>query len=173
MKNLIKLFALAVVILGFSATSFGQVPATASTSASIVTALTIEKTTDMNFGPVVAGTNGGTVLLDYADGRTFTGTGVSIVAGSGASSPKTAVFTINGLGASAYSITIPTGAINLTGPTSGLTVGSFTSEDGLTGNLTGGSKVIKIKATLNLPVGVIATGSYTNSSDLSVTVAYN
>lgn len=174
MKNMKNLLLIAIAILGFSAVSFAQTQnATASTTASIVNPLTIAKTTDMNFGPVLAGSTGGKVILNFADGRSYTGTGVSGIAGTGGSAPKSAVFTITGTGTSAYSIVIPIAPITMSGTTTGLTVDAFLSDSGLTGNLAGGTMVIKIGATLNLPTGAIVAGTYTNASDLSVTVAYN
>lgn len=164
-----KFFALVVVILEFSATSFAQT-SSAIALADIITAYYITKTTDMNFGVIVSERRG-TVELDYADGRVAFG-GVTLINGTGSSAPKTAVFTVTGTGTSAYSIVIPTSPITLTGTTEGMTVSRFESETGLTGNLVNGSAIIKVKATLNVPAYAVP-GFYSNASGLSVTVAYN
>ena len=50
MKNITKLFAIALVILGFTATLSAQVSATANASAKILAGLTLTKTIDLNFG---------------------------------------------------------------------------------------------------------------------------
>jgi len=66
-----KLLALAVVILGFTAVSFGQlkiVSEAAKASATILTPVSIVKNTDLNFGNIVNAT-GGTVVLGTDDSR--------------------------------------------------------------------------------------------------------
>jgi hypothetical protein len=124
----------------------------------------------MHFGTVAASGTSGTVVLDYADGRTTTG-GVSLPSGS--TLQKTAVFTVTGEGTSGFSISIPSSPITLTGSVSGsMTVSNFLADLGASSTLVGGSKTIKVKATLNVGAGQVA-GTYTNASDLSVTVNYN
>ena len=165
-----KLFTLALVILGFSATSFGQTnTATATTTATITTPLTISKTMDMNFGTVTASGVAGVVKLDYNDGRSVTG-GVTTIAGSAAQ--KTAVFTVSGTDNSTFSITIPVAPIIMTGTSLGMTVSNFLCDASSPSALVAGTKVIKVKADLNVPASATA-GTYTNASGLSVTVNYN
>ena len=171
MKNVFKFLAIVAVILGFSANSFGQSTATASTEATLIIPISIAKTTDMNFGTVAASGTAGTVLLDYADGRTATG-GASLPAGS--TSQKTAVFTVSGEGNSGFSILIPSEVITLTGSVAGttLTVGNFLADLGASSSLDEGTMTIKVKATLNVPANAVA-GTYSNTDDLFVTVNYN
>jgi hypothetical protein len=170
MKMKIKFFAIAILVIAFSAKSFAQSTATASTTATLVIPISVAKATDMNFGTVAASATAGTVLLDYADGRTTTG-GASLPSGSIAQS--TAVFTVTGEGTSGFSIAIPSSAITLTGSVSGtMTVDNFVADLGASSALVAGSKTIKVKATLNVPANAVA-GTYSNANGLFVTVNYN
>jgi len=170
MKTLTKLFALTVVTIGFSANSFAQSTATGSTTAVLITPISIAKTTDMNFGTVASSATAGTVVLDYVNGRTTTG-GTSLPAGS--TTQTTAAFTVTGEGTSGFSITIPTSPITLTGSVAGsMTVGTFVADLGTSSALVAGSKIIKIKAILNVPASTVA-GTYSNATGLAVTVNYN
>ena len=124
----------------------------------------------MHFGTVAASATAGTVVLDYADGRTTTG-GASLPSGS--TTQKTAVFDVAGEGTSGFSISIPSSPITLTGSVSGsMTVSNFLCEQGASSTLVGGAKTLKVKATLNVGAGQ-AAGTYSNASDLFVTVNYN
>ena len=166
----IKFYALAILMLSFSASAFAQSNATASTTAELVIPISISKVTDMNFGTVAASSTSGTVALDYADGRTPSG-GASLPAGS--TLETTAVFTVTGEGTSGFSIAIPSSPITLTGSVAGtMTVSNFLSDLGTSSSLVAGSGTIKVKATLNVPANAVA-GTYSNASGLSVTVNYN
>lgn len=172
MKN--KFIAAAVLLAAFASKSNAQSTAYASTTAVLVTPIAISKTTDMHFGTIAASATQGTVVLDYADGRTVTG-GVSLPAGS--TTQKTAVFTVSGEGSSSFSISIPSAPITLTGSVSGtMTVDNFVCDGGASTTLSNGSKTLKVKATLNVPANTVA-GTYSNSlgnaSALFVTVNYN
>lgn len=168
MKN--KFSPIAILAIAFATSANAQSTATASTQAVLVTPISISKTTDLNFGTVAASGASGTVVLDYANGRTASG-GVSLPAGS--TLQTTAVFTVTGEGTSGFSILIPSSPITLTGSVSGtMTVGSFVADLGASGILVAGSKGIKVKATLNVGANQ-AAGTYTNASDLFVTVNYN
>lgn len=169
MKTNLKFILSAIVLIGFSATSKAQSTATASTTAILITPISIVKTTDMHFGTVAASGTTGTVLLDYADGRTATG-GASLPAGS--TLQKTAVFTVTGEGSNGFSISIPGSDITLTSGANTMTVGTFVCEQGASSSLSSGTATLKVKATLNVGVGQVA-GTYTNASDLFVTVNYN
>ena len=170
MKTVYKLFGSALALFALATGVNAQSTATASTTAVLVTPISVAKTTDMHFGTVAASATSGTVVLDYADGRTTTG-GVSLPSGS--TLQKTAVFTVTGEGTSGFSISIPSSPITLNGSVSGsMTVGTFTADLGASSTLVGGSKTIKVKATLNVGAGQVA-GTYSNASDLFVTVNYN
>ena len=167
MKNLL---ALAIIVLGFAATSFAQVTATASTTATIITPIAIEKDVDLNFGNIaVSPTLGGTVVLPTSGSRTKTG-GVTLPVVTGTVSA--ASFTVTGEGNSTYSITLPSSAITLTGPSGTMTVENFVSTPSNTGTLNSGTQEVKVGATLNVGAAQ-AAGTYTNESGLFVTVNYN
>ncbi|MCX6226444.1 MAG: DUF4402 domain-containing protein [Bacteroidia bacterium] len=170
MKTSIKLFALGMILMGFGVSVNAQSTATASTTATLVVPISIAKTTDMNFGTVAASATAGTVALDYINGRTATG-GASLPAGS--VTQKTAVFTVTGEGSSTFSIAVPSAPITLNGSVSGtMTVDNFVADLGAAATLVSGSKVINVKAILNVPANAVA-GTYTNASGLFVTVNYN
>ncbi|MCW3117566.1 MAG: hypothetical protein JWM28_1648 [Chitinophagaceae bacterium] len=165
-----KFYAIAIVMIAFSASTFAQSTATASTTAVLVTPISIAKVSDMNFGTVAASGTLGTVLLDYANGRTTTG-GASLLAGSAAET--TAEFTVTGETTSGFDISIPSTAITLNGSVSGsMTVDNFVADLGTSSSLVSGSATIKVKATLNVPANAVA-GTYSNASGLFVTVNYN
>jgi hypothetical protein len=172
MKN--HLIAAAILLTAFTTGVNAQSTAYGSTTAVLVTPISISKTTDMHFGTVAASATAGTVVLDYADGRTTTG-GVSLPAGS--TLQKTAVFAVAGQGTSGFSISIPSSPITLTGSVSGtMTVSGFACEEGASSSLVAGSKDLHVKATLNVGANQ-AAGTYTNAlanaSALFVTVNYN
>ena len=170
MKTIYKAIGSVLAMIGFMVGANAQSTATASTTAILVTPIAISKTTDMHFGTVAAPGAAGTVVLDYADGRTTTG-GVSLPSGS--TLQKTAVFAVTGEGNSGFSISIPSSPITLTGSVSGtMTVSSFLADLGASSTLVSGSKTVKVKATLSVGAGQ-AAGTYTNASDLFVTVNYN
>ena len=169
-----KFFTITALLLGFAVSSFAQATAYASTTAVLVTPISISKTTDMHFGTVASSATAGTIVLDYADGRTATG-GASLPAGS--LTQTTAVFEVLGEGSSGFSISIPASPITLTGSVSGtMTVGSFLCDGGAATTLTTGSKILKVKATLTVPANTVA-GTYSNAladaTALFVTVNYN
>jgi hypothetical protein len=168
MKMKIKFYAIAILAIAFATNVNAQATATASTTAVLVTPISIAKTTDMNFGTIAASATLGTVVLDTANARSITG-GASLHGGT----PTAAVFTVTGQASTGFAITIPTTNITLTdGATHNLilnglvTLGASSTLDAT------GSKAIKVGATLNLPANAVA-GTYTNASDLFVTVNYN
>ena len=174
MSKIYKALSVAILLIGFTSQANAQATAYASTTAVLVTPISIAKTTDMHFGTVAASATAGTVELDFADGRVATG-GASLPAGS--TLQKTAVFTVTGETTSGFSISIPGAPITLTGSVSGtMTVGTFVCDAGAASNLVAGTKVLKVKAILTVPANTVA-GTYTNNlmnaSALFVTVNYN
>jgi hypothetical protein len=174
MKKIYLSLASIMFLVGLAGNVNAQATAYASTTAVLVTPISIAKTVDMHFGTVAASATAGTIVLDYADGRTATG-GASLPAGS--ITQKTAVFTVTGEGASGFSISIPSAAITLTGSVAGtMTVDNFLCDAGAATTLSGGTKVLKVKAILNVPANTVA-GTYSNNlgnaSALFVTVNYN
>jgi len=164
----IKFYAIAILAIAFATNVNAQATATASTTAVLVTPISIQKSVDMDFGTIAASATAGTVVLDTANTRTTTG-GASLHGGTATA----AVFTVTGEPSTGFDITIPTTDITLTDGASNnlilnglVTLGTSSTLDAT------GSKDIKVGATLNLPANAVA-GTYTNASDLFVTVNYN
>ncbi|MDO9579806.1 MAG: DUF4402 domain-containing protein, partial [Bacteroidales bacterium] len=164
MKNITKFFAIAVVILGFSASSFAQVSATATATGTIVSALTIENIANMNFGNIIPGTEGGTVVLVPAGTRTATG---SVTLPAAAGTISAARFTVGGTVDAIYNITLPS-TYTITNGTQSMTVSTFTSDPISLGTLTNvGVGTINVGATLTVASSQ-AGGVYTNTAGFPV-----
>lgn len=174
MKNIIKSLAIAsVVIAGFSIKASAQSTATASASANIIVPISITKTVDMNFGNIaVSATISGTAILTPAGTRTTGGAGgVTLPATTGTVSA--ASFTVAGQSGYTYAITLPTSCIISDGATHTMTVDNFISAPASTGVLSSaGSETLNVGATLNVSAGQ-ASGLYTNTTGVPVTVNYN
>ena len=176
MKTTIKIFSLAIAIIGFSATSFAQngVSATATATSNIIAPIAITNNANMNFGNIAVLSNeAGTVVLAPAGGRTRTG-GVTLPSNNG--TVAAAQFTITGATGYTYAVTLPSDPTTVTSGINNMTVNAFTSTtDGtgtLTGTLTGGSSILKVGATLNVGAGQ-AAGTYISETPFTVTVNYN
>ena len=173
MKNIAKVIAASVVVLGCASTSsFAQATATASASATIITPITITKTVDMNFGNVaVSASTAGTAILAPGGTRTTGGAG-GVTLPSTTGTVAAATFTVAGQASYTYAITLPSTATISSGSNT-MTVNAFTSSPSATGTLSGsGSQTLTVGATLNVAAGQ-ASGSYTNSTGVPVTVNYN
>ena len=167
MKNLLLI---AIIVLGFSGVSFGQEKANATSSATIVTPISIVKVNNMNFGNVaVQSTTAGTVVLTPASSRTATA-GVTLPATIGTVSA--ASFTVAGTAGYTYSITLPITALTITSGSNTMTVTSFTSTPTPTGILTGGTQTLSVGATLNVGAAQ-AAGLYVSATPFDVIVNYN
>ena len=165
-----KLLALFVVVLGFSAVSFAQVFATASSSATIIGPIAISKTADMVFGNLaVLSASAGTVSMTANAAATLSPAGgVSTVAGV---TPVSAKFTVSGVATYGYSISKPI-SITLTGPGAPMTL-AVTSFPATSSTIpAGGSEIVYVGGTLSVAAGQVA-GTYQNTTDLTVTVNYN
>lgn len=171
-----KLLLLAIVVLGFSAVSFGQAQTTATASAKIVIPISVAKNTDLNFGNIAVGATGGTVEYTATGVRTATG-GVKLPAVTG--SPAVAKFTVSGEGNSAYTMTFSasTEIANTSDNTKKMTISLFTTSLGGTnvGTLSGiagasGSQEVTVGATLTVDAAQLA-GQYQGT--FPVTVNYN
>ncbi len=164
-----SLFATVVLI----ATAYGasaQATANATASATILTAISITKTVDMNFGNIsVQAASGGTVILSTAGVRSTTG-GVTLPATGG--TVTAASFTIGGEGAYTYSITLPLVAHTISSGANNMTVTAFLSNPSGTGTLAGGTQTLTVGATLNITAAQ-ANGLYTSEAGFNVTVNYN
>ena len=166
-----RLFILLVAVAGFGVSSFAQVNATATSTATIITPISITKVTDMNFGNVAVSTSAGTVVLTPAGARSKTG-GVTLPATIG--TVAAASFTVAGASGYTYSITLPATATTLTRQTGTetMTADTFTSTPTTTGTLTGGSETLNVGATLNVAGSQVA-GVYVSGTAFTVTVNYN
>ena len=68
-----KLSAIAILVIGFAASSNAQSTASASASATIISPISITKTVDLDFGNVIASGAAGTVVVTPAGTRSATG----------------------------------------------------------------------------------------------------
>lgn len=173
MKTIYKLAAFSLAVIGFNSSVNAQATASADAEATIVTPISITKTTDMNFGNVaVQASTGGTVVLAPAGTRTRT-SGVTLPNVTG--TVAAAAFTVNGNGTYTYAITLPS-SLTLThsggAGTGTMTVNTFTSTPSGTGALTGGTQTLTVGATLNVAAGQ-APGVYSSLTPFDVTVNYN
>lgn len=162
--------------------------ATAATTTGDVTGYTIapigiSKTTDFNFGTIIAGSSSGTVVLSTASGRSVTG-GTAL---HGNTAATAALFSVTGEVNSTFSITFSSGATlkNVAG-THSMTVDTYVAKVGSTsdqssnysGTLVTSPVNLSVGATLhvgtagNNPAGVYSTANYGGTS-LTVTVTYN
>lgn len=177
MKNFTKLFALAVVILGFSATSFGQ---TAKAHAEIVTALGLQHlSNDLVFGKIVASGSIGTVIIPgKVAAAAISGAGATAVSGT---TVTAADFKVVGADGQKFKISLPSSVSVIDGAGLGepMLVNAFTSDVASAGNpvtgdasstLTGTERTFYVGATLNVGINQ-AVGVYT-STTFPVTIQY-
>lgn len=182
MKNVLKFFAITAVILGFSATSFGQNSdnVTATAQGTIITPISITKNADMQFGTLVAAA--GTVVLNPGAAPTYNG--VAAYTTTDKVDPSTARFTVNGDYSNTYAISIsdlPT-VVTHTDNSTTMALSAWTSTNDIitftiptgsgTNALNGtGTDSFEIGATLTVAANQTA-GVYTSSA-FTVTVDYN
>ena len=151
-----------------------QISATAETTAKIVSGLQITKEADLNFGSMFSPRNGGgTVTVDVNNQRTSNGVQLATVSGE---TITAAQFKVTGQPNASFTITFPY-SFNITntdGSGSTMLVDNFTynnitSPSTLDGS---GNLTIKVGATLHV-YNYQALGTYKNTTDLKITVAYN
>ncbi len=173
MKNATLLLTFTALLVGFTLQSKAQASAsaTANATATIVTPITITKNTDLEFGNVaVSATVPGTVVMTPAAVRTPSG-GVTLPTTTG--TVTAASFLVEGVDGYAYSITLPSTAVNLVlSGAPDMTVTAFTSSPSLNGLLTDGEQTLTVGGTLNVAAGQPA-GNYATSVPFTVTVNYN
>jgi len=171
-----KILTLAIVTLGFTATSFAQtsynpkVSETATATATIITPISIEKKVDLNFGNIVANSTGGTVTIATDNTPKYNKVAAPSIPGT----RSAASFEVKGFAGVTYSIELPK-TITLTkdGGKETMTVDNFVSNPSGTGLLSAsGSQTVNVGATLNVAANQVA-GTYKNTTDLKVTVNYN
>jgi len=154
-------------------TASSQAVANASVTATILTAISITKIVDMNFGNIsVQAQSGGTVILSTAGIRFATG-GVTLPATNG--TVTAASFTVMGQDLLTYSITLPVTPFYISIASknkANMTVTAFLSNPSNTGILSGGTQTLTVGATLNIAAAQ-PDGIYTSTSGFVVTVNYN
>ncbi|QQL48893.1 DUF4402 domain-containing protein [Mucilaginibacter ginkgonis] len=170
-----KVYLLFFIVTGFviagSRSAKAQASATATSTANIVTPISIAKTADMAFGNLSTSGTAGTVVLTPAGSRTKTG-GVTLPATTG--TVAAAAFTVSGVAAYTYAITLPSGTVTLSSGANTMTISTFTSNPGTTGTLSaGGTQTLSVGATLNVGASQAAGTYTTGASPFTVTVNYN
>ena len=165
-----KLLALAVVILGFTAVSFGQVSATANSTATILGPLTLTATTPLAFGALSPTAAAGTVTVDPAGVRT--GTNVTL---SAFAVPSASNFNATGAISTTYAITLPLdNVVKLTDgtPAHDMKVNTFKCSYATNTSTLSAAGIdnFKVGATLSVAASQFP-GAYTGT--YSVTINYN
>ena len=163
-----KLFILFIAVVGFGVSSYGQASATATSTATIITPITLTKVNNMNFGNILVSGTLGTVVLTPASARSLTG-GVSLAS---TGTVTAASFTVGGDGSNTYAITLPSGATTLTSGANTMTCDTWTSIPSSTGVLSSGSQTLNVGATLHVAANQ-ATGTYVSGTAFTVSVDYN
>jgi hypothetical protein len=157
---------------GSGVTMSGTGAARGSVSGTLVSAIEIDKETDLNFGAVIAGTPG-SVQLAASAGGARTPNEVTLVAGS---ATHAACFRVRGTGSATFAVTLsqPSGGIlKAIGWASGQTteeMGITLEGDGAVHALSNGEKLIYVGGTINISATNVP-GPYSGIFD--VAVAYN
>jgi len=168
---------MAVIALGVAALPATAANPTASAlvEAELVQTVTLVKTVDMQFGKVaLTGEGVGTLVLGV-DG-VITPTNL-FVPTTGNVTPAAAVFGVNGLSGTSYTVSIPSGTVSLTkqGGTETMDVSAFSVKlaskvAGVTTGTIGADNSFAVGATLTIPT-TQAEGKYTGS--FPVSISYN
>lgn len=170
MKRLFKALFISAAFITISLSSYAQVNATATASATIVTPIAIANASDMDFGNVAVSASLGTVVIDPAGARSVTG-GVTLPAVTG--TVTAASFDVTGQANFTYSISLPAAATTIASGANTMTVDNWTSSPTPTGTLDAtGAQTLSVGATLNVAAGQ-AAGAYTSAAPFTVTVNYN
>ncbi len=165
--NLRAFALLALALLGCAASASAQrASASAGVGATIVGAIGLSNSHDLDFGSIVASSNPGTVVLAANGERSKTG-GLSL--STQGSTPTAATFTAIGEPNYAYAVTLPQ-SVTLTrnGGAEMMTVQSLTTDASRT--LGAGTETFHVGGTLQLGPAQ-APGAY--SGAFKVTIAYN
>jgi Mat/Ecp fimbriae major subunit len=149
----------AALLGGFAASSAQAATATATARAKILKNITLAKTADLDFGTIIVGTAGDTVVVSPAGVRTC-----AVVTCTG--TPTAAAFTISGTTGETVTIAA-TGSATLTSGTNSMAISSYTTS-AATRVLTG-TDSFSVGASLAVGANQ-ADGVYTGS--VNVTVNY-
>lgn len=175
MKNFLMLFAVIMIVVGFTTKVEGQTTSglvSNNSNAQILGAIGLTAVTPLEFGGIVPdATNPGTVIVDYADVRTKSGT-LTLV--SSKVTPKSGAYNVSGTGLVGYVITIPTADFNITNTTGivheTMAVSAMTCSKGAGSTFAAdGTDAFKVGGTLTVAAAQ-APGLYTGT--FNVTVAY-
>jgi hypothetical protein len=166
-KLLLALLATAALAAGTGTAHAQSTTGSGNIDAEILTPLTINESTRMNFGRVVSSASGGTVTI-LAASDTANVTGGVVALGTNPSIAR-GVFAITGTGNQPYTVTLPASPVNVTSGASTMSVGTFTIQGGTSRTLSSGTDTLRLGATLTLGPNQ-AAGVYTGI--YSVTVSY-
>lgn len=181
-KYLLPRAAVAVALLMGSTHAMAGTQAVTST-ATVITPISLAQITPFNFGSIVPGATAGVVVLSTASARTVASGGT--VLGNG-TTPTAAVVRVTGSGTSTFAVSFSTGTTLTNGGTGTMTVDTYVMKSGAgadqttgyNGALASGSQDLTIGARLNVntatanPAGTYSTAS-TGGTALTVTVDYN
>jgi hypothetical protein len=173
-----------VILVGAAAHAAANTSsATANVSTTILSPISVSKTTDLAFGTVVKPTlSGGSTTFTVTNAGALTASG-----GDGAAvasnSHSAAAFTVSGEGGQAFTLSIPS-SVTLAGPSSSSIVVSTSNDVSGTACLTFAtctlSGTLGGAGSLSFHVGgsfavtnAQMTGLYQNTTDLTVTATYN
>jgi len=124
----VNLFSAIFTFLVISANCFGQTSASFNSTAKVITAITIQKNTDLDFGTFSVTTSAGGTLSIAAGavaGRSFTG-GVVYLQSTTATAAK---FTLGGEGGYQFNLTLaPTTVTMSDGHGNSLSIGTFSTD---------------------------------------------
>ncbi len=178
MKNLVKSSLLiAAIVIGFASTTFAQSAANAISTAVLITPLTITKTADLSFATLASSATLGTAVIVPATGAMGVTGGVTHIDGT----ETDATFTVAGEDNEILDVSLTNATVSLSkGSGTDLDVTLIKYAVDGAGDLTfpgtatipvGGSFFLTVGGTLTIPANH-ASGTYTNGTDLEVTVNY-
>jgi len=173
MKKLTLFFAIAMIALTsktFAQPTQQESTATASSTATVITPISLTNDTGIDFGTIAITADAdaaGTVVI-ASDGNYSTTGEVSVTANS---TPAPATFTVSGEDTYAYTTVLPTTDITLSDEAAATMILNNISSNA-SGKIGGTAETFNVGGTLNVTAGQ-AAGTYTNTADLAVTVYYD
>ncbi len=173
MKKLVFLFVslFVVVVATENVSAQNEATATAQTSATIITPISLVKNVDLTFGNIVRSSTAGKVEITPSGDRSFSG-GASAF-GTSDGNPAAAQFAVSGEIGALYSVQLPNEDVTLTLDGGGATMiiehGSFKHNAGDSPNIEEGES-FNVGATLSVKDNQ-TVGAYSGS--FSVTIVYN
>ena len=168
-----KIFGAAVAMLFCAANANAQATATANASATIVSPISISKTTDLSFGNISVDATGGTVILEpsLAATRSIGGAG-GVTFPSNTGTVTAAAFTVSGQADFTFATNVINSSIILSNGTEDMLVENFSISAGAGTLSPAGTQNIYIGADLLVNPSQ-ASGIYTSAAPFTVLVNYN